>query len=294
MARAEAQDSSLVTIFQQAMIKLGWHENRDVEFAYRWAGGDVGRMQTLAKELIGLRPDVIVAQSTQNVLAVLRETRAIPIVFREVVDPVVTGLVPSLSRPGANVTGFTHFEPSINGKYVEFLKEIAPHITCVAILLNPATGTPNGEIFHRAYEQPAATLGLKFIESRVYNIAELEGSIAALMQEPNCGVVVPFQSFFTANFSRVLELVTRSRLPAIYGTRIYVERGGLASYGVDQLEVTRQVAEYVDHILRGEKPGDMPVQAPTKFELIINAKTAKALGLTLPPTLLARVDEVIE
>src|SRR5215475_8903475 len=191
MARVEAQDRSLVAVFQQAMSKLGWQENRDVEFAYRWAGGDVGRMQTLAKELVALRPDVIVAQSTQNVLAVLRETRAIPIVFREVVDPVVTGLVPSLSRPGANVTGFTHFEPSINGKFIELLKEIAPHITCVAVLRNPATGTPNSEIFRRVYEQAAASLGLKYIVSSVSNMAELEGSIAALGQEPNCGVVVP-------------------------------------------------------------------------------------------------------
>jgi putative ABC transport system substrate-binding protein len=230
------------------------------------------------------------------VLALSSETRTIPIVFSDVVDPVTTGLVASLSHPSGNITGFTNFEPSIMGKYVELLKEIAPRITCVAHLRNPATATPGqgAELFRHYREQAAATLGLKMRLTEVHRPVELDTAVAGIAQEPDCGVIVAMSSFFVVHHARVIELMAYHRLPAVYGFRVYPERGGLLSYNVDQPQMSRQVASYVDRILRGEKPSNLPVVQPTKFEIVINLKTAKALGLTIPPTLLARADAVIE
>ena len=204
-------DSPMGKAFKQALVELGWNEGRNIEFEYRWAGADVDQMRTFAKELAGLNPDVIVGTSTQVVLALLRETRAVPIVFRDVVDPVATGLVRNLSRPGGNITGFTNFEPSIMGKFVEFLKEIAPQTTCVAFLRNPPTGTPGPERFIQSSDAAAASLGLKVIRTSVHDTTELDAAVAALSQEPNCGVVVAPSSFFAVHQARVIDLMARHR-----------------------------------------------------------------------------------
>ena len=297
MATAGDQNSPLVAVVREALRELGWNEGRNIQFEYRWAHADIERMQVFARELIALQPDLIIASSTQVVLALQRETRTIPIVFREVVDPVVTGLVPSLSHPGGNSTGFTNYEPSIMGKYVEFLKEIAPQIVSVAFLNNPQTRTSVPEPFTRASEAAASALGLKVIRKIVHDAADLDAAVAAISQEPGCGVVVAPSSFFNVHQARVIGLMAQHRLPAVYGFRFYAEGGGLLSYSVDQVQISKQVASYADRILRGEKPGDLPVVQPTTFELIINLKTARELGLVIPPgdpgRLPALIDELI-
>jgi putative tryptophan/tyrosine transport system substrate-binding protein len=294
MAGIEERGRQLATAFEAALSEHGWHKGRNIELVYRWSGGDVERMSAYASELVALHPDVIMAQSSQAVLAVQRETRSIPIVFRELVDPVVTGLVQSFARPGGNITGFTHFEPSMMGKHVEFLKEIAPNITCLVLLRNPATSAPQSDKFTQSLEAAALSLKLRSVEVHVHRAADLETIVAAISREQSCGVYVAPSSFFVTHQLEVIGLMAQYGLPAVYGFRGQVESGGLLSYGVDLLQASRDVASYVDRILRGEKPADLPVQAPTKYELVINLKTAKALGLTIPPLLLARASEVIE
>jgi putative ABC transport system substrate-binding protein len=294
MAGIEERSRPMTAAFEVALSERGWHKGRNVELEYRWSGGNVERMSAFASELVALDPDVIVAQSSQAVLAVQRETRSIPTVFRELVDPVVTGLVQSFARPGGNITGFTHFDPSMMGKHVEFLKEIAPNITCLVLLRNPATSAPQPDKVNQILGAAALASKLKLTEVQVHRAADLDTMVAAISREQSCGLYVAPSSLFVVHQLEVIGLMARYGLPAVYGFRGQVERGGLLSYGVDGLQTSRNVASYVDRILRGERPRDLPVTQPTKYELVINLKSVKALGLTVPPSLLARADEVIE
>jgi putative ABC transport system substrate-binding protein len=282
-----------IAAFEKDLQELGWVFGRDIEIQYRWGAGDTDLTRAYAKELIGMQPDVILAHTNTGMAALHRETSAIPIVFVMVSDPVGMHYVDSLSRPGRNVTGFTPFEPSLGGKWLSLLKEITPSVEHVGLLFNPETGN-NASAFVQPIEAAAPALGVKSIVSPQKEIAEIERIIPTLSQMPNSGLIFLPDAFTAAHRETIVALVARHRVPAIYPLSSFCIAGGLMSYGIDVGELFRQAASYVDRVLRGAKPADLPVQAPTKFELVINLKTAKALGLAIPPTLLARADEVIE
>jgi putative ABC transport system substrate-binding protein len=247
----------------------------------------------LAAELVALKPDAILSHNTPTTLALLQQTRTVPIIFAFVSDPVGSGFIPSFARPGGNVTGFAVLEPTMAGKWLELLKEIAPRLARAGVLFNPATAT-YAEYYLKHVKAAALSFAVEVIAAPVRNPSELESVIAAHAGAPNgCLIVMP-DSFTSAHRAEITALAARYRLPAVYPFRFFAELGGLLSYGNDQLDNFRRAATYVDRILKGAKPGDLPVQAPVKFELVINLKTAKALGLDVPPTLLARADEVIE
>jgi len=275
--------------FQQTLADLGWTIGRDVRIDHRRTGGDTDSLRKYAAELVALAPDVILTEGSQAVGPVLQQTRTIPIVFVSV-DPVGSGHVASLARPGGNATGFTQFEYRIAGKWLELLQEIAPSISQVAVIRDPRTGPGIGQF---AVIQALAPVGLELFPANAISAGEIERGIAAFARSPNGGLIVT--SGGTA-FHRdlIISLAARHRLPAVYPYRYYSTAGGLISYGPNTIEPVRRAASYVDRILKGEKPADLPVQAPIKYELAINLKTAKALGLTVPDTLLARADEVIE
>jgi putative tryptophan/tyrosine transport system substrate-binding protein len=278
--------------FRQGLEQLGWKEGRNIRFEYRWPAGNTELIKTHAAELVASAPDLILTGLTNGVQALKRETRTIPIVFANVADPVGSGLVPSLAKPDGNVTGFTAVEYAIVGKWLELLKEIAPGVERVALLGNP--DVVFAKSFLRSLEAVAPTFAVKPVAAEVRNAADIESAIDAFAREPKGGLLtVPA---FTASIHRALifEMAARHRLPAVYPFRFYAADGGLASYGPDQVDQYRRAAGYVDRILRGAKPADLPVQAPTKFDLVINLKTAKALGLDIPPSLIARADELIE
>ena len=278
--------------FRQALAKLGWSEGRNVVIDFRFGtGGDLNRMRAQAKELIGLTPDVIVAESTPAAVALHQETAAVPIVFLQVANPIGSGLVASLARPGANLTGFTNFEPTMGGKWLELLKEIAPGVTRAVAIFNPETHSGQ---YWQSMEAAAPSLAVQFNRAPARDAAGIESAVADLAREPNGGVLVMPDAFTLAHRELIVALTARHRLPAIYPSRAFTDTGGLLSYGIDQVEIYRQAASYVDRILKGEKPGELPVQAPTKFELIVNLKTAKALSLDVPWILQQRADEVIE
>jgi putative tryptophan/tyrosine transport system substrate-binding protein len=275
--------------FRQALAKLGWSQGRNVVIDSRF--GDLNRMRAQAKELTALAPDVIVAESTPAAVALRQETTAVPIVFLQVANPIGSGLVASLARPGANLTGFTNFEPTMGGKWLELLKEIAPGVTRAVAIFNPETHS--GQYWH-SIEAAAPSLAVQFNRAPARQAAGIESAVADLAREPNGGVLVMPDAFTLAHRELIVALTARHRLPTIYPFRAFVDTGGLLSYGIDQVEIYRQAASYVDRILKGEKPAELPVQAPTKFELIVNLKTAKALGLDVPWILQQRADEVIE
>ena len=279
--------------FRQGLQELGWVEGRNFRADYRWPSGDLDRMRAIAKEFVDLKPDVIFAGNTPSVEALLRETRTIPIVFTNLSDPVGTGLIESLARPGGNATGFTAYEYSLAGKWLEMLKEIAPAVTRVALLFNPETA-PSAQKYLSFIETSAPAFGVTANAAPVRSIAEMEAAIEAQAQALGGGLVVLPDTFTFSNRAAQIALAARHRLPAIYALRGQAIDGGLLSYGPETIDLYRRAAGYVDRILKGEKPVDLPVQAPTKYELVINLKTAKALGLQVPPTLLARADEVIE
>ena len=288
----EAQ--SYVAAFREGLRTLGRTEGRDILIDIRWATpGDVESMQRFAKELVALRPDVILSQTTPTTAALLQQTRTIPIVFALVSDPVGSGFVASYRRPGGNVTGFDVSEPTQAGKWVELLKEIAPRVARLAMLYNPESAT-YAEFWLNPFRAAGAALAVETISAPVRNESELDSIIAAQAREPNSGLVVMPDSFLIAHRLETISLAARYRLPAIYPYRLFAEVGGLLSYGVEQTDNFRRAAIYVDRILKGEKPSELPVQAPVKFELVVNLKTAKALGLTIPGTFLQRADEVIE
>jgi ABC-type uncharacterized transport system substrate-binding protein len=250
-------------------------------------------MQRFAKELVGLRPDVILAHTTPATLAVHQETRTIPIVFVQVVDPIASGFVASFSRPGGNVTGFTTVEPTMGGKWLDVLKEIAPRVARVAVLFNPATA-PYSEPYLNSFKAAAASLGVEPIVAPVLDASTLESVLAAQAREPNGGLIVMPDIFTTNHRAEITLLAARYRLPAVYPFRYFTQIGGLLSYGSDPFDQVWRATTYVDRILKGEKPSELPVQAPVKFELVINLKTAKTLGLDVPWILQQRADEVIE
>jgi len=282
---------SQVTAFLGALTRLGWAEGSNLQTEVRWAAGDADRIRSFAKELVDLRPDTLVGQSTPVVIALAQATQAIPIVFLNVADPIGSGLVKSLSHPGGNLTGFTTDNSSLGGKWVELLKEIAVR---VALLFNPATAVPL-KIYMPSIQAAASSSAVEIVAVPVRDRDDIEGVIAAQARNPGSSLIVMPDPFNRTNREQIILLAARYGLPAMYYTPTgYSEVGGLIAYGSDFGEQLPQAAAYVDRILKGSKPADLPVQAPTKFDLVINLKTAKALGITVLPTLLARADEVIE
>jgi ABC-type uncharacterized transport system substrate-binding protein len=292
-AESDPEGQAWVAAFRERLQKLGWAAGRNIQIATRWATPDVGAMQRFAKELVALQPDLILSQSTPTTAALLQHTRTIPIIFANIADPVGSGFVASFPRPGGNATGFVLFEPTMAGKWLELLKEVAPRVNRVAFLFNPATAT-YFEYYTNPFKAAAASFGVEAIAAPVHDRSELESAFAAQAREPNGSLIVLPDSFLNAHSVEITTLAARYRLPAVYPYRLYIKVGGLLSYGNDVFDNYRRAAGYVDRILKGEKPGELPVQAPVKFELVLNLKTAKDLGLTLPPMLLARADEVIE
>jgi putative ABC transport system substrate-binding protein len=292
-AESDPETRAWVAAFREALQKLGWTEGRNIRIDTRWGALDTEAMQRFAKELVALQPDLILSPTTPTTAAMLQQTRTIPIVFVQVVDPVGSGLVASFPRPGGNVTGFTNLEPMMAGKWLELLKEIAPRVNRVAILFNPATA-PYAEIFLNPFKAAAASFAVEAIVASVRDTSELEPIIAAQARAPNGGLIVMPNPFMVAHRVEVTALAARHRLPAVYHLRGFTEVGGLLSYGSDPVDNFRRAASYADRILKGAKPSELPVQAPVKFELTINLKTAKALGLDVPLSLQQRADAVIE
>jgi ABC-type uncharacterized transport system substrate-binding protein len=283
-----------VSAFQQTLQQLGWTDGRNIRIDYRWTAGAADEVRRLAKELVRLDPDVIVGQTTPSVRALGQESHTIPIVFIQVTDPVRAGFIVSMARPGGNVTGLSMYEPAMGAKWLEVLKEIAPGVARVALLFNPETAPGRGAFFLESIAVAAPALAVKPIASTVQDAAGIERAIAAFARESDGGLFVMPDLTTQSHRDLIVGLAARHRLPAVYSQRTFVTSGGLVSYGIDTIHQFRQAAEYVDRILRGAKAGELPVQGPVKFELAINVKTARALGLEIPPTLLARADEVIE
>jgi putative tryptophan/tyrosine transport system substrate-binding protein len=281
-----------VGAFQQALALLGWTIGRNVRIEYRWGAGDADRFRQYAAELVALAPDVILASGSPSVAALQRATRTAPVVFGSVIDPVGAGFVESLARPGGNITGFTVFEYGISGKWLELLKQIAPGVTRVAVLRDAAIAAGSGQL--GALQGAAPSFGVELRPVDVRDANEIERAVTAFAREGNGGLIVTGSGLAIVHRQLIMALAARHKLPAVYFQRFFVTSGGLMSYGPDQTDQYRQAAGYVDRILKGEKPADLPVQAPTKYELVINLKTAKALGLDVPRALLARADEVIE
>ena len=281
-----------VTAFRQVLQQLGWTDGRNVRIDIRWAGGNADDSRKYAAELVALAPDVILAVGGSVVGTLLQATRTVPIVFTLTPDPVGAGFVASLARPGGNATGFTSFEYGMSGNWLELLKEIAPRVTSAALLRDPAT--PQGTGQFGAIQSVAPSLGLEVNPVDVRDAGEIERAVAAFARRSNGGLIVTGSSSAFVHRDLIITLAARYKLPAVYFIREFVTSGGLISYGPDPIDPVRRAASYVDRILKGEKPADMPVQATTKYELVINLKTAKALGLTVPPSLLARADELIE
>jgi putative ABC transport system substrate-binding protein len=279
--------------FTQALTDLGWTDGRNVRMDLRWVDRDPDRIRALAQELVGLQPDIIVTFATPATVAAQRETRTIPIVFVNVTDPVAQRIVARLSLPGGNITGFANNEASLGGKFVELLSEIAPGLKRAAIMFNPDT-SPEVSVYMPLFETAARSLKVELITAPVHSDEEIETAITALGREPGGGLVVPPVGFTGAQRASIISAVAQNNVPAVYPGSEFARDGGLLSYGNERVVISRRAATYVDRILRGEKPGDLPVQQPTKFELVINLKTAKALGLTIPETLLATADEVIQ
>jgi putative tryptophan/tyrosine transport system substrate-binding protein len=289
----DRQSRGRITAFQQGLEKLGWTVGRNLAIDYRWGISDPEQARAASTELLNLAPDLILANAASAVRGAQQVTRTVPIVFTGVSEPVAQGFVTSLARPGGNTTGFTNLEPSVAGKWVELLKEIAPRITRVAVMFNPASTSIAAQFIGSA-EAAGAKLGLDTVEARVHELAEIEAVLTRLGREPSVGLILPPDTFTGFHHKLIVELAARYRLPAIYPFGYFAAAGGLVSYGPDVTDQFRRSAAYVDRILRGEAPGVLPVQQPTKFEFVINLKTAKALGLILPDKLLVGADEVIE
>jgi putative tryptophan/tyrosine transport system substrate-binding protein len=278
--------------FLQGLGELGWIVGRNVRIEYRWGAGDYERFRAMAAELVALAPDVILAQGSSTVTALQKTSSTVPIVFANVTDPVGSSLVASLARPGGNATGFVTTEFGFSGKWLELLKELAPRVTRVAVLRSSAVASQIG--LFGGIQSVAPSLGVELRPINTGDAGEIERAVAAFAGKPNGGLIAASGSGVLLHRELIVALAARHRLPAVYPYRSHVMSGGLACYGPDSVDQFRRAAQYVDRILRGEKPADLPVQAPTKYELLINLKTAKALGLAVPPTLLARADEVIE
>jgi putative ABC transport system substrate-binding protein len=278
--------------FFHALQQLGWTDGRNIQIIHRFTDGDVERARAYAAELVALAPDLILTSGASTAGVMLQVSRTVPVVFVGAADPVGAGFVDSLARPGGNATGFTSYEYSMSAKWLELLKEIAPGVKRAAVLRDPAISAGTGQF--GSIQTAAPSLGVELTPINVRDATEIERSVTAFARSGNGGLIVTTSASVLAHRNLIITLAARHKLPAVYYARFYVTGGGLASYGPDYVDQYRRAAEYVDRILRGEKPADLPVQAPTKYELVINLKTAKALGIDVPPTLLARADEVIE
>jgi len=296
MPFGESDPEALIRVarFQQRLQELGWAVGRSLRIEARWAGTDRHLTRTYARELVESAPDVILAAGTPALAVLSEETRSVPIVFVAVPDPVGQGLVASVARPGSNATGFANLDFPVGGKWLELLKSIAPGVTRVALLFNPETSAGGGADLVKLLEEGARSLSVASIAGPVRERGEIERTLEAFARGPDGGLIVLPDNFVNAHRELIVALAEKYRLPAIYPFRFFVAAGGLLSYGVDVVDMYRGAASYVDRILKGAKAGDLPVQQPTKFELVINLKTARTLGLTVPPSLLARADEVIE
>ena len=283
----------LLVVFREALAKLGWIEGRNLRIDYRWATTDPKLIEQCAKELVALSPALILSSSSPTTAALQRETRSIPIIFAIVVDPVGQGFIASLAKPGGNITGFINLETSITGKFVELLKEIAPSVSRAAIFFNPATA-PYFEMYLAPFKAAASSFGVEAIVAAIRDMAELDVFAKELAQKPNGGLIVMPDSFSNARSAEIAALATRHGLPAVASVRQFAEAGGLLSFGSETSDNYRRAANYVDRILKGERPSDLPAQFPVKFELVINLKAAKALGLNVPWQLQQRADEVFE
>jgi putative tryptophan/tyrosine transport system substrate-binding protein len=290
--QTDREGQARVAAFLDTLQKLGWANGRNVQVEYRWAAGDADRGKTFATELVRSTPDVLIANGNPLLIELHRLTSTIPIIFTQVSDPVGSGIVAGLARPGGNITGFTNFEPEMGGKWVELLKEAAPSMSRVAVVYG-SDSRATVALLHAA-EAVAPALAVEVTAIDLHDGAEIERAIAEFASRPNGGLIVTPYPGAVANRASVIVLAARHRLPAVYPFRYFATEGGLMSYGPDQIEQWRGAAVYVDRILRGEKPGDLPVQAPTKFELVVNMKTAKVVDVDVPTTLSARADEVIE
>jgi putative ABC transport system substrate-binding protein len=282
----------LVSAFTQAIADLGWTDGRNVRMDLRWGGADINRIRALAQELVGLQPDIILANGVPASAAVQRATPTIPIVFASVSDPVASGIVARLDRPGGNITGFAASEASLGGKWLELLSEIAPGLKRAAIMFNPDTAPVSS--FMPLFDTAARSLKVALIIAPVHSNVEIEAAIIALGREPGGGLVVMPDFFMVAHRAPIISAAARNSVPVVYSQSAFARDGGLLSYGVERVDAFRRAASYVDRILRGEKPGDLPVQFPTKFEMVVNRNTATALGLAIPPSIMLRADEVIE
>jgi putative ABC transport system substrate-binding protein len=291
-SEGDVEGQASVAALRQALRKFGWIEGRNIRLDTRWAGGDADQARTFAKELVGMTPDLIVSSSNLVTEILQRETRTIPIVFVFVGDPVGSGFVTNVAHPGGNLTGFPVFETAISGKWLEVFNEVAPHVSRVAFLIHPETPAHVG--FLRAAEAAAPPLKINLTALGVHNAAEIERRISEFAGEANSGLIVAPHAITVEHRYVILGLAARHRLPALYPLRNFAVDGGLISYGTNPIDPFRQGASYVDRILKGEKPGDLPVQFPTKYELVVNLKTANAIGLAIPSSVLTRADEVIE
>jgi putative tryptophan/tyrosine transport system substrate-binding protein len=282
-----------VSAFTQALANLGWTEGRNLRTDLRWGNRDINRIRALAQELVGLQPDIIVTNgSSTGTVTLQRETQTIPIVFVNASDPVASGIVARLDRPGGNVTGFANLEATLGGKWLELLSQIAPALKRAAIMFDRDNAPVS--TYMPSFEAAARSVKVEPITASVHSDAEIDTTIIALGREPGGGLVVMPGSFIIAHRAPIISAAARNKIPAVYPFSYYARDGGLLSYGPDVVDIYRRAASYVDRILRGAKPGDLPVQFPTKFEMVLNLKTANSLGLTVPPSILLRADEVIE
>jgi putative ABC transport system substrate-binding protein len=293
LAETDSEAQAWDTAFRKRLDELGWLDGRNLRIDYRWGAGSVDRMQLFAKELVRLNPDVMLAVTTPATAALQRETRSIPIVFAIVSDPIGSGFVKSLANPAGNITGFINIEASLSGKWVELLREIAPSVARVAFMFNPQTA-PYARYYLETFRSAAAAFGIEPIEAPIHGPAEIESAIMLLGREPDAGLIIMPDTTTAIHRDAIISLANRYRLPAVYPFPFFVPAGGLVAYGIDLADLLRRSAEYVDRILRGAKTQELPVQLPTKFGLAVNLKTATALGITFPASLLARADEVIE
>jgi putative ABC transport system substrate-binding protein len=291
-AADDREGQARIAAFRQGLQKLGWIEGQNVRLDIRWGGGDADLDRRFAAELVALTPDVILATASSTVAALQGATRTVPVVFAHAVDPVAAGFVDSLARPGGNATGFVLFEYGISAKWLELLKEIAPSVTRAGVLRDPAMAAGTGQF--GALQSVAPSFGVELSPVNVRDAGEIERVVTAFARASNGGLIVTASPLATLHRDLIVALAARHKLCAVYNLRLFVTAGGLISYGSDVPDLLRRAAGYVDRILKGEKPADLPVQAPTKFEMVVNIKTARALGITVPPSLLARADEVIE
>jgi putative tryptophan/tyrosine transport system substrate-binding protein len=293
-AEADPEAKAALSALSRGLSELGWIDGRDVRMDVRFGSGDIDRMRSLAKELVDLQPDAILASSTPATAALQRVTRTIPIVFVTVGDPIGPGFVASLPHPGGNITGFTNFEASMGGKWLELLTEIAPRLKRAVIMFNPDTAPGRGSYFRSAIEEAARTLKVEAIATPVRRDSEIESAMNALRGGPSGGVIATADSFMIAHRAAIILQAARNSIPVVYSAAISVRDGGLISYGPDQVDNFHRSASYLDRILRGGKPEELPVQQPIKFQIALNAKTARALGFTVSASILTRADEVIE